>query len=155
MDGIKEYLFVFIVSGEFLALIIGAVLSFIWPEPLTYLASKLNTSDKVIEYVALLPTALLVWNLNECRKLLFPEEDKQRILQKWPDYWRLKARFHVALIYTFIFSMLGIGSWMLGVSLNDPISLAMLLSAVFGALVVAASVYLAKIRMDEIFAENK
>lgn len=155
MAVIKEYLFVFIVSGEFLILLVGTAFGLIWPAALTYLGSKLNTSDKVVEYIALLPTALFVWNLNECRKLLFPEEDKQRLLQKWPDYWRLKARFHVALIYTFIFSILGIGSWMLGFSLNDPRQLAMFLSAVFGAVVVATSVYLAKIRIDEIFAESK
>lgn len=50
MAGVKEYLFVLIVSGEFLALIVGAVLGFVWTEPLAYLGSKLNTSDKVLCY---------------------------------------------------------------------------------------------------------
>lgn len=147
---ITEYFRALVMSFEFVILVIGTLLLIMCQNSMESISSKLPTDQEVLKHLALLPSGFAAWVFVRSRELLFPEDGKGIILQQWPDYWRLKAHFHVSLLYTVLFAAIGSFVWVLGYSINEPIGFTLLLVSIVGGLVVASTVYLAKIRISEI-----
>lgn len=152
MRVLKEYLLVIVVSFEFVVLLLGAAFFFFWPdERVILLSSKLTDNSEILKHVALLPLGIALWVFAEARKLLFPEEDSMKILQSWPDYWKWKIHFKVGLFYSLFFAVLGFITWVLGYKVVEAKGFVLLATSVIGGLVVAVSIYQARIEQSEIF----
>jgi len=149
MSRFREYLFVLTVSFEFVFILLGIILGLCWQPPLRYLATLLDTSAEVLRYLAFVPIGLAVWNINESKKLLFPDHDKTNILHEWPNYWKLRVRFGVSFFYSCIFALAGISSWLLGLSTKNTGHLALIICSILGSLSVSISIYWARINEEE------
>ena len=150
----KEYVSVIIVSPEFLIVVGACVALFLFPQQVARISGLLSgESARIVEYLAFLPATVFVWVVRESRKLLFLTDEKQNwILHKWPDYWRLRVRFNVALGYALLFALLGFGVWVFGLKVSDAKGFLLLLVSNLGGFTVATTVYFARVREEEIMA---
>ncbi len=151
---IKEYLSAGIISFEFLVLVIGLAGVVAWPELVASISSKISSDAAFLKHFALFPIGLAVWIFSEVRKLLLPEPNVKEILLEWPEYWRLKIHFHVTLMYSIIFSIFGVITWALKLTVREPTGFVILTVSVVGQLIVAISVYLARISAEEILSAS-
>ncbi|MFZ3072653.1 MAG: hypothetical protein WA162_05370 [Thermodesulfobacteriota bacterium] len=153
MSIVLEYFRVIFISIEFLVILLGAIFFFLWPEYAILISAKLSDNSDFQKYLFAASPILAVYVFNESRKLLFPEKVKKKIFQSWPDYWKLKIHFLVGLLYSGLFAGIGLLTWALGYKVNEPKGFVMLAVSVVGGLVVAVSVYWARIRLPEILAD--
>jgi len=150
MKVLAQYIVATFISFEFVIIALALAIVLVWPNIITPVSSLLGDDAEVLKHIALLPSALAIWIFTESRKLLFPDEDNKRILQRWGDYWKWKIHFNVAIFYAVIFAGAGLISWALGVKANTATGFVLLLTSILGALIVALSVYLARITLSEI-----
>ena len=153
MKVVKEYFVAIVVSFEFVLLATGVLALVICPGKVQVVSSNLVDTPGILKHFALLPSAFAGWVFMESKKLLFPELGKKALLQKWPDYWRLKVHFNVGLVYGFIFAAIGLTVWILGYKISEPVGFVLSLTSVVGGLIVVASVYFARIRVSEILID--
>ena len=150
MKALAQYILAAVVSFEFVVIALAVALIFVWPNMVAPISSLLGDDADVLKHIALLPSGLAIWVFTESRKLLFPDEDKKRILQKWGDYWKWRIHFNVGVFYAVLFAGTGLISWALGTKASTPAGFVILLAPVIGAFIVALSVYLARITLSEI-----
>lgn len=155
MKVLAQYILAAVVSFEFVIIVFAVALVFFWPNMVAPVSSLLGDDANVMEYMALLPSALAIWVFAESRKLLFPDEDKKRILQQWDNYWKWRIHFNVGIFYAALFAGAGLISWALGVKVNTTTGFVYLFAPIIGALIVALSVYLARITLSEILVGGK
>ncbi len=155
MKVLSQYILAIFVSFEFVIIALALAIVLVWPNIITPVSSLLGDDAEVLKHMALLPSALAIWIFTESRKLLFPDEYNKRILQQWDDYWKWRIHFNVAIFYAVLFAGAGLISWALGVKANTATGFVVLLSSIFGALIVALSIYLARITLSEILVSGK
>jgi hypothetical protein len=155
MKAISQYILVTIISVEFVIITLALAFILVWPDTISPVSSYLGDDADVLKHMALLPTALAIWVFSEARKLLFPDEDKSKVLQKWDDYWKWRIHFNVGIFYALFFAATGLISWIMGAKVSNPIGFVVLVAAVAGAMAVAFSVYMARITLSEILIDCK
>lgn len=101
---------------------------------------SLRLKEEILKYLALLPGAGAVWVFTEGKKLLFPEENTKGQLQKWPEYWRLRASFDISLTYAALFAIAGLTSWALDWR-GGSLPYVLLFGSLSGGLCVVATVF--------------
>ena len=143
-----------VVSFEFLVVCIGGMLLSFATDVKEWLPGQPISAD-VLKYLALLPIASTAWVLVQGRGLLFPEKDSQHVLQDWPDYWKLKYGFNVALFYSMCFSGLAVGAWAAPWDAYAPYPQIAMVVALSGAGVNFLSCYYARIDQDEALTRLK
>lgn len=143
----------FIVSIEVVILLIGL---FAWVHFSAYLdttAKSLSLNDEFMKYLMLLPLALAVWIINECRLILHEDKETTRILIAWPDYQKLKTHVWVSLLYALIFASLSAAPFLVKSGLSTGVGFLLFVTSIVGQLWLAATVYAARIRVKEITAQ--
>ena len=138
MKKILEITRVFFISPELLLVVIGISIQQFLTKPVGRLLTEIN-----------IPCALLCWSLAYGRKLLFPEKDKNSILQKWPDYWILRICFHVALAWNLIFVLISIYAWTGDWKHPSPDHFISLAISIIGSATCSFSIYNAQTRVEE------
>jgi hypothetical protein len=141
-----------IVGPEFLVLLVGGVLAFIYPEVVRDAVRGTTLSEDVLRYVAVVPLASSAWFINNGRNLLFPGSDKEKLLQRWPDYWRLKYGFNAALFYSAVLSITAVVSWATW-SKYEPYSQMAMAIALVGTGANFLTCYYAQISIEEALAK--
>lgn len=149
---VVEYLRAIVVSFEFVILLLGMIFILFWQERINTLSVHLVDNLDLQKYLIGLSVACVGWVFIESRKLLFPEEVKKKVFQSWPDYWKWKIYFFVGLVYSVLFALIGCLAWLLDYKVFEPKGFVMFFVSVFGGLVVALTVYLARIGLSEILA---
>lgn len=111
MKKLMEYGRFFIISFEFIVLILGIFTQLLFLKQIQGLVMNVKIQDEPLKVIAAIPVALCVWSFVSGRRLLFPDKDKVSVLQGWPDYWRLKIGFHAALTWNVIFAAVSVFAW--------------------------------------------
>ena len=147
---LREYFIAVFISPEFLVIIIGIVGINFYRSCTQIAASMVVADEEIVKYFTLLPTAFFVWTSKESKKLLFPSKESAKILQEWNDYWRLKVHFKTALLYSFVFALMGWLVWIFGLKVNNASGFTLLVVSVVGGFITAVTVYFATISEQEI-----
>ena len=116
------------------------------------LAKAVALNDELLKYLLVLPLGLGAWIFNEARMLLQEDKETTRVLTAWPDYWRLKTHIWIALSYALLFALLSIAPWTFKAGISTAGGLLAFLTGILGQFVVAASVYVARLRFKELIA---
>jgi hypothetical protein len=146
-----EVVRIYVVSPEFLVLLLCCAVLVIFPKPMILLGSEIVREGSVVQYVALLPAALLAVSFGLSKDSLRPlEGDKNRLLYEWPDYWQLKFRALGALLFCLAASFGGLALWVFKTRLPSSLLGAGLVASVAVALVSTMSLYLGYLRLREI-----
>lgn len=113
------------------------------------LSFLLSLNNDVVKFIAFIPMAIAVWVLREIRLLLQNDKDTVRILTAWPDYWKLKMHAWVSLGFAVLFAAISILPW-IGISgIGPDFGPLMFFTGLVGQLVLALSVYAARIAINE------
>jgi hypothetical protein len=149
----KKILFtlkVFFVSFEFLVISLCLLSLLNYPQEIKNIASQIESNNEILKFLAIIPIGIFVWIIKEARELLFPGEKINNILHEWPEYWKLRIHFNVALFYSFIFLALGLSVWIFGLDINNEIGFVLLIVSIIGSFIDAISVYFGKVKQEEI-----
>jgi len=139
----------FFISQEFVVVVLGILAQLKFEKEIQQLSANLKIADEPLKFIAAVPVTLCVWSFVSGRKLLFPDKDKANILQAWPDYWRLRIGFHVALAWNVIFSSAAIIAWGIVWSHSTSIGLITIAVSIVGSGFCTLSVYIAQTRVEE------
>jgi hypothetical protein len=139
------------ISPEFLVLALSSVVFVLWPKPMLLFGLEIVREGSVVQYMALLPAALLGVSYGLSKDMLGPlGGDKNRMLYEWPDYWRLKFRALATLLYCLTASIGGVGLWVFKKLLPTTLLGAGFVAVVALALISTISLYLGYLRLREI-----
>lgn len=143
---------VLLVSPEALLIGIAVLVWYHFSTDLGNLATTISPNDEVLKYLMLVPVGLAVWVVNELRQLLQEDKSITRLLLGWPDYWKLKLHLWVSLVYATIFVCFSVAPWVVRAGISTDIGLLLFLTSIIGQLILAASVYAARLRVKELLA---
>jgi hypothetical protein len=143
---------VVVLSLEALVLLAASMIWLFFRPELNSLASSLALSEEFVTYIVLAPVGIGMWVVNESRLLLQEDKESIKLLIEWPDYPLLKVHVWVGLIYCFIFAAASVVPWAAKSGVSSGVGLLFFLSAIAGQLVVASSVYAARIKVREFLA---
>lgn len=146
------HLRVVLVSFEAATLVSAAAIWSMFPGELAVAARSASATSDVLTFLLLLPLALIPWLATEARNLLHEDKETTRLLAKWPDYWRLKCHVFASLAYALLFAALSIVPWFLPSGIATPSGFLLFCTSVMGQLMVAASVYVARLKVKEVVA---
>ncbi len=147
---LKEYARVIIISFEFLLIII-AIFFYFNPDYVIPFSSAISENADLIKHISWFPIAMFIWVFKEAKKILSHEEDIEKVMQIWPDYWKLKVHFYVGLAYSFLFALAGLIVFAMGYTISTPKGFVLLISPVCGGVVVVWSFFRAQMEQMEIF----
>ncbi|WP_288842358.1 hypothetical protein [uncultured Deefgea sp.] len=145
------YLKVALVSIEALIITVMLLLFFFFIVEVNALAKSLSFNEELIKFLMLLPVGVVVWVFNQSRELVFSDAQQAKVIVNWPDYWQLKVHINISIIYAIIFCVFAILPWISKLGLSTGTGLILFTGSLFGTLVVAASIYFAKISINELF----
>lgn len=143
---------VFFVSLEAATLFIATLVWFVFRNELEALASSLSLNEEFLKYIFVAPVAIGIWVVNESRQLLQEDKESIRALTAWPDYPRLKAHIWISLLYCLAFAALSFVPWAAKSGVSSGAGLLLFVASIAGQLIVATSVYAARIKVRELLA---
>jgi len=152
---VMYWLRVFVISFEFLIVVISILLSSVYGEIVSTFIRELQINDEVLKWLMFVPAGLICWSFSEAKLLLFPDGELSKILHKWPDYRKLKIHFWVALIYAVLFLVIGFLPLFIKEGLNTATGFIMFFCGIAGELMVALSIYSAQISVKEILMHTE
>jgi hypothetical protein len=138
------------VSAEALLLCAAFLVWKMFHEWLEIFAASLQVNEEIIKYLMLLPVVVAGWTINESRLLLQDDRETIRLLTLWDDYWRLKTHVWVALFYAVFFAALSMTPWTIKSGISTAGGLLLFVVSILGQLMVAATVYGARLRVKEL-----
>ncbi len=122
--------------------------------PITFdgIGSRIKADEKLWQLVLALPLLVLPWALVEAKAVLFPVEPSsaRRSLHLWPDYWRLKLRVVLALLWILAAAVLSVAVWLFKGDLSDSVAGVLSIGAIVICLIAAGSLWWAAINTKEI-----
>jgi hypothetical protein len=154
MRGIPAILRSIFISPEFLVVIAGVALACVFPRECIWISQRISQQPELLKYAWLLPAGLVAYDLNVAKSILLPDADKKMLLQGWQRYWELKSTTTVGVLYGFGFAVAGLVTMAFDWKVPASHQSATLLTAVIGAVAVAASLFYAQIRIEELFREH-
>jgi hypothetical protein len=108
-----DYARAVVISIELAAAVGAVALGRWWPDGMLSWAGVVRTANSASSLTLFaVPVLIIVGTYRYGEKLLQPE-GARAVLVQWPDYWRLKARAHIAVG----FSVVGGSTWEVGLLL--------------------------------------
>lgn len=153
MKAVLSCLRYIIVSFEFVVCLGGILVYTFWPSQLAWMSQYVGESKEFLKYFCLLPIGLVVYDSKYVKSILFPKSDTKSYLQKWDMYFDFKMGCVVGLIYAICFAVLGLVCFFFDWSLPSAFQSAILLTSIFGSVIVTASFYLHSIKVEEVFRQ--
>ena len=145
----------FFISPEFLVVVIGLAMFTFLPDWFVWLSERIGRQAELLKYFGLLPAALLVYDSQAVKDILFPTSDKESVLQGWSRYWDLKCGGVVGLFYGLIFSIAGFAALLFDWKIPEAEASALLITSISGSLCVSISLYFTHIKIEELFRHQK
>lgn len=112
MKKLAYYCRVFFFSYEILFILFGASIFFFWKEEMLVHFDTILVNKEFINWVVLLPVAIVGWMLKEGFRILFPDEKSTKALHHWPDFWKLKAHVKVGIFSCVLFLLPCLFMWL-------------------------------------------
>ena len=154
MKKIAEFLRLFLVSPECAILLGGFLLEIQFGKDIAQLITGSDPPDEIVKHLALLPAAAAGWMFFSGRALIFPENDTKRLLQSWPEYWKLRIGFDVSIIYSMIFGVLGVVAWAMDWKSGRSTPYVSLATSLLGSGICFVTVYRAQQVINEIIIQK-
>lgn len=141
---------VLVISFEFVLLLFLFAFFFNGFEIQFFENLKITRVDDVLKWILVLPFGVLAWNLNEARITLSFNGSQVKTILNWKNYWKFKIHIFVSVFYTCMFALISIIPWFYFGAEQDPRSIYFFTAGFFGQMIVASSLYFAKLKVFEI-----
>lgn len=120
MNRLLELLRIVFISFEFLFLTIVVSIYQFQPDLLGGIGQKFHANQELWKYIPTIPSGLLVVSLSYSWKILTPlNSASNRLLYEWPDYWKLKLRTIISLIYCGVLTIFAAVIWFFGDNIQN------------------------------------
>lgn len=140
-------------SLEFLLILLGV--SFLFHEKNFWIEKLIiPADDDFVKWLIGLPLGLIVWNIKEAAVTLNFSGAHAKKLLNWKNYWKLKMHISVSVMYAFLFLIINLFSWVAYSGLKTPTGVYFYALGTLGQMVVAGSVYFAKLRIFEVLNKH-
>ena len=149
-----DFIYSFIVSFEFIIIVISIIIDIYFDVRINNIAVLLFKDIELLKSVALLPLILLSFTVVREKTLLFPNKNKNNVLQKWADFYLLKNRYYVALIYLVICSFVGFVLYLLKDNIEQHLFLVILIDVISISFIATSSVFMASIKVRELLLKH-
>ena len=140
-----------VVSFEFVVIAIAFLLTLIQPDWLGRAADHISTNGEIIKYLVVIPLGIFAWVFPHSRTMLFPDEDKKKIFQNWPDYQLFKHTVLIGVAYSLLFAVLGIATWAIDWKQSPLTAFTWCIASIVGCGISGFTMYHAEIKLNEIF----
>lgn len=151
MRKLLDLIRLYVISTEALVLLLSYAMLVFYSKLMVLIGCEIVKEGSVLQYIALLPVALLGVAFGLSKDTLRPlEGDSNRILYEWPDYWRVKYRAFAALLFCIAASVGGFALWIFKTYVPPRVLGAGFIAAILLALVSTMSLYLGYLRIREI-----
>lgn len=108
------YLRVFLVSYEFVFLIVSAALYILFGELLEKHFLVVSINEDALKWAMLFPISISGWTLKDGVGVIFPDDKTSKILHEWPDFWKLKIHFNVGIMNSILYLLPCVAVWFIG-----------------------------------------
>lgn len=143
------YCRVYLISLEFLAILITLLNIIFFEHFFNEVSKSLKPNDELLKWLILLPTGLFIWIVKEGRETLISEKHSA-IIVNWPGYWTLKAHIIASLAYALLFTITAAYPWLSEENIKIGKNFILFSHSSIGCLIVAAHLYFAKAKINEI-----
>ena len=150
-----ELLRVFFISLEFVAVLLCLVLFLSFPSIVKSFGERFIRHDELWKYLALVPAGLFGWAAKNCYSLLFPMKDSNALIAKWPDFWRLKMRAYIAILWIIFATIMALIAWAQAKIWSPSLVGIVYLSAILVAFISAATIWIAQVNIRQILEEGE
>ena len=141
----------YVVSFECVVVIAAMAATIIFPELMRTVGRELIFHDSSFQYIVFIPIVLLGVTYRLSKEMLRPaDNENNRILYGWPDYWRLKYRSLGSIFFCLGATVLSLATWIFKTQISLHFIGAGLLCAILVALAATINQYLALLRLREI-----
>ncbi len=148
---LTDILRIYIISPEALTIAISWLILMFYPRPMNILGQEIIDKDSMIQYIALLPVALLIKAFALSKDTLGPLDiPNNKLLYEWKDYWRLKQRVLATLLFCIVASINSIGLWIFKTYVRPELLGFGLISSIALSLTSTVTLYLGYLRLREI-----
>lgn len=150
MKYIVEYIKALIISPEVLisAPVMGMIAIF-QPQWFDKVGEKIKLEQEVWKYLCLIPAAVLVWLLAHCYSVQLPHASN-KVLLKWPDYWKLRITVNVGLFFSALCAATAVFVFAFTKEIYSNVAGAILISAILISLIDGFTIWQASITIRQI-----
>ena len=142
-----------IISPECVFVAIFTFLVLVKPDIFISLASRVNTTDDLIKYLALVPPTIAVVLMRRKDDLLFPEQHPAyALLQDWPNYYLLLNRYWISVMWGILSSLITLWVWIFGGDLTEYITFSLFFCSIITSIITAFTFFSATITLKRILS---
>lgn len=145
---------VFVVSWEAVILCTASMMWVLFIQELDSIANALLVNEASRSVLLTASFALFLWEIRESRLLQQEDNETIRVLSDWPGYPLLKIHVQVSLLYGLIFTVIFAVSLLTQLEISEGTGLLLFLTGLVGHLIVAGSIYFARMELKELLARE-
>lgn len=141
MKRINDLLIAVFVSPEFLALLVAIFAYTLWPEWLIAKGKSLQANTEGLKWLSLAPFAVLAIALRWASGVMFPNDPRADILAEWPDFFLVRVRVVLGVLYIVCGGAFTACVWLFGIRLEEPFTSSMYCAALVVSVVSAGTLW--------------
>lgn len=142
-----------VISPEAVFIAVFALLVNLKPGIFISLASRINTADDLIKYLALIPASITVILMTKKDDLLFPDQHQAYyLLQKWPNYHLLLDRYWICIFWGILCSIPTLSIWIFDGDLTEYITFSLFFCGILTPIITLLTFFTATITLKRILS---
>lgn len=95
-----ETIRIIIISPEIIIIMAIYAGSIYWPQAYDFMGKNLESHDKLLPFIPVIPLGLLAFSVDLAFKIQAPINSTNRELYDWDSYWMLKCRIIVSIMWS-------------------------------------------------------
>lgn len=144
-----------LVSPEAVFIAAFALVVSLKPEFFISLASRINTTEDLIKYLALIPASITVILMTKRDDLLFPDQHPADfLLQKWSGYHLLLDRYWICIFWGVLCSIPTLSIWIFSGDLTEYITFSLFFGGILTPIVTLLTFFVATITLKRILSTD-
>jgi len=155
MSRSRDILASIFISFEFLIALVAALSYSVCSARIGVAAAHLGSNAEKIQWLALIPVALLGLMIASTKDLLFPEGPNSTLLHEWPNYSMVKDRFVLSLVWGGLCSVLSVGIWVFATIPFSPLTFTVFAVSIVLSAITFAHYHLATVEIRSILNAHK
>lgn len=146
-----EAIRVIFASYEALFLSVIIAIYFYYPAFFVGIGANFQTNDEIWKFIPSIPLIVCGFSIQYAWKILMPlESNSNRLLHEWPNYWKLKLRVILSVIFCSICVLCVITIWFFSKKISNLNVGAIFISSIIISLTVAFNQFLAAFKIREL-----
>jgi hypothetical protein len=148
-----EMLRILLVSPETVIVLLVIMGMIYWPTPFIFVGEKFLSTEKLWEYIPVIPLGVLTFAVYLSIQLQAPVANANRELYDWEMYWALKYRIVAILFWTSLSALCSLSIWLLSNHLPIAIVGSLFIGSIAVSLAAVATGILALFMLKEILTK--